>query len=38
MTLQECEEKAKDAIILGIIEESQYEAYVQFLFDKHKDD
>tara|TARA_R110000796_G_scaffold2995_7_gene11413 strand:+ start:77 stop:193 length:117 start_codon:yes stop_codon:yes gene_type:complete len=38
MTILECEAKAKDAIVMGIITEEQYDAYVQFLFNKHKDD
>jgi len=38
MTLEQCETKAKDAIVMGIITEEQYDAYVQFLFNKHKDD
>ena len=38
MTIDECESKAKDAVMMGIITEEQYDAYVQFLFNKHKDD
>jgi hypothetical protein len=36
MPLDEAEEKAYQAIAMGLIKDDQFEAYVKYLLEKHK--